>query len=87
MDFFNAVKNTETTASENGAVMFKSSGNALVDLNFKVPKMRDNAIHGKTDENYHWFLDAYNENPEYALRWLLFSRDIRGGLGERDIFR
>ena len=45
MDFFNAVKNTETTASENGAVMFKSSGNALVDLYFKVPKMRDNAIH------------------------------------------
>jgi len=87
MDIFNAMKNTQTIESENGATMFASSGKAIVDLNFKVPQMRENAINGNNKANYAFFKDAYDESPEYALRWLLFSRDIRGGLGEREIFR
>ena len=87
MDIFNAMKNTQTVETENGATMFASSGKSIVDLNFKVPQMRANAIRGNNSINYGFFMDAYDESPEYALRWLLFSRDIRGGLGEREIFR
>jgi hypothetical protein len=87
MDIFNAMKNTQTVETENGATMFASSGKSIVDLNFKVPQMRANAIRGNNSVNYGFFMDAYDESPEYALRWLLFSRDIRGGLGEREIFR
>ena len=33
------------------------------------------------------FIKAYIENPDYAMRILFYSRDIRGGLGERRFFK
>ena len=33
------------------------------------------------------FLSAYSEDPSLALMNLLYLRDIRSGLGERDSFR
>lgn len=68
--------------TENGAVGFKSSGSALVDLNFKACSFRD-----KPHELKKLFSKAYKENPVLALKWLFYARDIRGGMGERSIVR
>lgn len=69
--------------TENGALGYASTGKNLLDMNFKVSSYR-----GKTElEIYSDFRKAFNENPLLALRWLFFVRDIRGGLGERRLFR
>lgn len=47
----------------------------------------DNGRAGKHTENYNIFVKAFNKNPECALRWLLYLRDIEFGLGERDAYK
>ena len=69
--------------TENGAVGYRSSGSALVDLNYMVSSLRNTST-GDIEMLFHM---AYMENREYALKWLFFARDIRGGLGERRLFR
>ena len=88
MSFMNAVKNTlneefNYSVTENGAIGYRTSGKELVDLNFAVASMRgmnEKAIYDK-------FTKAYFEDKMMALRWLFFARDVRGGLGERRLFR
>lgn len=88
MSFMNAVKNTlnedfNYSVTENGALGYRTSGKELVDLNFAVSSMR-----GMSEENiYNKFTKAYFEDKMMALRWLFFARDVRGGLGERRLFR
>lgn len=41
----------------------------------------------KPEEIVRMFIGAYAENPEVALRILFWARDIRGGAGERRLFR
>lgn len=87
--FLNRLKQTldaekpNVSITENGAVGLKSTGKALLDLNFMLSSMRN------WDENKIWseFLKAYNEDPMLAVVWLFFSRDARGGCGERRTFR
>ena len=84
----NAVKNTisnmnNISVTENGALGYKTTGSALTDLNFRVSSMRTYI----SDDDIQLFIDAMNENLEYAIKWLFFVRDIRGGLGERDTFQ
>ena len=69
--------------TENGAVGYKSSKSALVDINYKVASLRNS----NEDEIVALFDEAFKENKEYALKWLFFARDIREGLGERRLFR
>ena len=69
--------------TENGAVGYKSTGSALVDLNFQVSSLRNSS----EEEIIRLFDKAFNENKEYAMKWLFFARDVRGGLGERRLFR
>lgn len=90
-DYYKAMKMEENTFTENGAAVSKTSGNPLVDLNSKIPSLRDYA---STHRNYdvlntytRSFRDALNYSPKYFYKWLLFLRDIRGGCGERDAFR
>ena len=87
MNFFDAVKKTalydERSVTENGAVGYKTSGHALLDLNFAVASLRS----ADEDKIRRMFRDAYNEDPETAVLWLFFARDVRGGLGERRLFR
>ena len=69
--------------TENGAIGYKSTNLALVDLNFKVSSLRQ----ADESEIETLFDNAFNENKKYAMKWLFFARDIREGLGERRLFR
>lgn len=69
--------------TENGAAAFNSSTNALVDLNYFAASFRSMS----ESEILNYWITAYYENKELALRWLFYSRDIRGGMGERRTFR
>lgn len=71
------------SVTENGAVGYATTGRALLDLNFAVSSLRE----ASEDDIVTRFVKAYNECPEYAVRWLFFVRDVRGGLGERRLFR
>ena len=75
--------NDQTSLTENGAVGFKTSGKALCDINFAVSSLRG------ADESkiLKMWQDAYAEDPVVALKWLFMARDIRGGMGERRLFR
>lgn len=70
---------TETT---NGCPALKSTLDACLDLFFKCNNFR-NDLEGSTK----YILDAYREDPLTCLRILFYARDIRGGQGERSIFR
>ncbi len=71
------------SVTENGAVGYKTTGSALTDINYKVSSLRNET----EKEIIRLFDETYNENREYALKWLFFARDVREGLGERRLFR
>ena len=77
--FVNAVKNQEAR-TENGMKAFKSSADPLVDLFFKIGALRGQNV-------VPHFAAAYAEDHTLALRIALWARDVRGGAGERKIFR
>ena len=80
----NLEKENNYQLTENGAVGYKSTGSVLTDLNFRVSSMRGNGV---TQDDVNIFVQAMNENLEYAIKWLFFARDVRGGLGERTVFQ
>lgn len=71
--------------SENGALMYNTSGSTLVDLMYLISSCRSDDD-AKLDFEL-LFEKLYNENRVYAIIFLFFLRDVRGGLGERDLFR
>lgn len=77
--FTDAVLEQETVTS-NGMPAFATTLNANVDLFFKIGASRGKNIIPA-------FTAAYVENPEVALRVVQWVRDIRGGAGERQVFR
>ncbi len=79
-----AIKNeANMTYTENGAVTYKSTGSECLDLFAAI-----GAIRRESDDNIiKRFVRAYTENPDSAMKILFFARDIRGGLGERRVFR
>ena len=76
-------ENPNVSVTENGAIGYKTTGKALLDLNFALSSMRNM----DNDEIWTKFLKAFNENPALAIVWLFFARDARGGCGERRTFR
>ena len=59
-------------------------------------------FYGKSNSNHHFystdrtmdavealrlFITSYEEDPLYTMKWLMYARHIKLGLGERDIFR
>lgn len=77
-NLFTAADNMTTT--ENGMIAYKSTCNPLVDLFLKIGASRDTNL----DQE---LIDALNFDEEKALRILLWTRDVRGGAGERKRFR
>lgn len=84
MNFAEAAKQKENFAkTENGAVAIKSTGDACLDLFGTIGSLRD------ADEQRicRLFGEAYKENPLMATKIAFYSRDVSGGLGERQTFR
>jgi hypothetical protein len=71
-----------TTETLNGAKAYKSTLNTCVDLFGKIAACRNDI-----NQAQRLFAFAYKEDPETATRILFWARDIRGGQGERNIFR
>lgn len=69
--------------TENGAVALSSTGNSLLDFYATSGALRQQ----NETEIINLFKKAYEENPLAAMKALFFTRDIRGGRGERRTFR
>ena len=76
-------KESNQTFTENGAVTYESTGSECLDLFSTIGALR----HADEEEIIIRFTRAYIENPDIAMKLLFFARDIRGGLGERKVFR
>lgn len=70
------------TLTTNGAVTHKSTGDALINLFFTIGAARNNAESAKK-----LFDDALASDIKKATAILLYCRDVRSGMGERNIFR
>lgn len=77
--FVEAVQSQEVR-TENGMKALKSSTSACVDLFFKIGASRGKDILKD-------FVAAYVENRELTLRIAQWARDVRGGSGERQLFK
>jgi hypothetical protein len=77
--FVNAVINQEARTT-NGMKARASTASACVDLFFNVGAMRGKNVVPA-------FTAAYVENQDLAARIALWARDVRGGAGERKVFR
>lgn len=76
-------KQANRTFTENGAVTNFTSGSDCLDLFATIGGLR----HVSDSEIITRFTRAWAENPDVAVKILFFARDIRGGLGERKVFR
>lgn len=74
---------TKNSLTENGMVTNSTSLNLCVDLFFQIGAMRGQ---DKT-RLINAFTKAFGENPLHAMKLLFWARDVRGGAGERQIFR
>lgn len=71
------------TSTQNGDVAFKSYGDKIVDMFYKIGALREQEEYvGKLKVE-----ECYKENPEATSKILLYARDIRNGMGERSVVR
>jgi len=79
-----ALKNeAEKTLTENGAAAYRTSGSACADFFGTAGALRN----ASDEEIAKRFARAYAECPDMAMKALFYARDIRGGMGERRLFR
>ena len=76
-------KEANKTYTENGALTNISTFSNCLDLLATVGALRS----ASDEEVIKRFMRAFAEDPDTAMKILFFARDIRGGLGERRIFR
>lgn len=71
------------TRTLNGAKTHGSTGDACLDFFAVAGGMR----YRRSSDQIALFERAYIENPELAMKLLFHLRDVRGGMGERKLFR
>lgn len=71
------------TYNEKGALTLRNTGSALLDFYSNAGALR----HADEKDVIQLFGDAYQEDPKLARKALFYTRDVRGGLGERRVFR
>ena len=82
MEFLDALRQ-EDMVTENGMATNSTSLNACVDLFFNIGSMR-----GQDKQRLiATFSKAFNEDPKRAMKLLFWARDVRGGAGERQVFK
>ena len=82
MEFLDALRQ-EDMVTENGMATNSTSLNACVDLFFNIGAMR-----GQDKKRLiATFSKAFNEDPKRAMKLLFWARDVRGGAGERQVFK
>jgi hypothetical protein len=83
MTFMNTIQQmTSQTYTENGDLTYSTTLNANLDFFASA-----GALRGDDEQAAKMFWDAFDEDPDLALKNLFYLRDIRGGKGERSIFR
>ena len=84
MNFAETAKNvSHIKQTENGAMAYDTTNNALLDLFAQIGALRPRS-EGEIEMKY---ADAYAVDPELATKMLFYAGNIRGGLGERRTFR
>ncbi len=71
------------TYTENGAATYVSTKSDCLDLFAAIGALR----HASDEDIIFRFTRAYVEDADLAMKMLFFARDIRGGLGERRVFK
>ena len=83
-NFLDALKEeANKTLTENLAVTYRSSGSECVDLFASIGALRS----ASDEEIVRRFIKAWTDDRDLAMKILFYARDIRGGLGERRVFR
>ena len=89
--FINALKETSNlTTSTNGATMYSSTFNPLLDFNFKISSYRNGDRVSKImkiQEDWGKVLEDTSISDEIKIKYLFCLRDTREGIGERYTFR
>ena len=88
VQFLNSLEHTlmeqsNVSITENGAAGYRTTGKALLDLNFAVSSLRSVS----EEEIVKRFIKAFYEDKLLAVKWLFFASDVRQGMGERRLFR
>ena len=85
LDQLEDVLNEEANVSvtEKGALGYATTCKPLLDLNYAVSSLR-NMSEAEVQKRY---AKAFYEDKLLAIKWLFFAADVRGGMGERRLFR
>lgn len=81
MNFAQAAVTPNMTLTTNGMAAYDKTGSKLLDLFYNIGSARNNPGIAKT------FMGAFGENKLLATKCLFWARDVRGGAGERKVFR
>lgn len=80
IDAVDTQEKNKKTRTTNGMKARVSTANDCVDLFFKIGASRGQDIIPQ-------FIKAFNEDKDIALKIAQWARDVRGGAGERQLFR